>query len=84
LGGEEFLIILVDTPLEKGHQVAERLRSLVENRTFTYKDKKIPVTISLGVAQYTQEKDLGDFLKKVDDALYQAKNNGRNKSAIAP
>lgn len=71
-GGEEFLILLPDTSLEKSYEAAERLRKVVESKT--------EVTISLGVASYSKktvkEKDLID---KADAALYKAKQNGRNR-----
>ncbi|GAX87423.1 conserved hypothetical protein [Lebetimonas natsushimae] len=77
-GGEEFMILCPNTKLEKGIKIAERLRKAIENHDFGI-DKK--VTISVGVAEYNNEKmEMKDLLKAVDEKLYQAKKSGRNKT----
>jgi len=75
-GGEEFLIILPETTLDEGFQVAERIRSKVEHGHYGKEDLRI--TISGGVAEYNGESDVA-LLKKADDLLYLAKENGRNR-----
>ena len=71
-GGEEFLILLPDADLEHGCEVAERIRRTITNAT--------KVTISLGVASYqTGIKDKDDLINRADQALYVAKNAGRNQ-----
>lgn len=83
-GGEEFLILLPDTDTVEVAKIAERLRALVEE------NPEIKVTISLGVCVWypmIMQSSSGDdlklqLLKKVDDALYQAKNNGRNQVCV--
>ncbi|MBU0665601.1 MAG: diguanylate cyclase [Proteobacteria bacterium] len=71
-GGEEFLILLPGEPLSSALVIAERLRSAVERQT--------PVTISLGAASYVQGMEqIEEFVVKTDDALYRAKQNGRNR-----
>jgi diguanylate cyclase (GGDEF)-like protein len=82
-GGEEFIVILPDTDENGALQVAERIRDSVENLKITH-EKSLPigvVTISLGVATGTDEKMPGqeELIKRADDALYLAKNNGRNR-----
>lgn len=83
-GGEEFLIILPMANLNKAGFVAERLRDLVEQQTFYYKERNIPVTISLGVsslsALVTQDKN--DLINTADRAMYHSKNMGRNQVSI--
>ncbi|MEJ9212051.1 GGDEF domain-containing protein [Bacillus smithii] len=81
-GGEEFLIVLQDCSLEQGIKLAERIRKTVEETDFVYKDKQIYVTISVGVSKYSKEKDLKEFTEKADQALYQAKETGRNKVVV--
>ena len=77
-GGEEFLLLLPETPLEGAMQVAEKLRQGIA-------DMQVPgvgqVTISMGVAQSTQAHrlDMPDLLKAADEALYEAKASGRNR-----
>ncbi|MED2975048.1 diguanylate cyclase [Fictibacillus sp. B-59209] len=78
-GGEEFSVILPDCTLPKAVEVAERVRKAVELHPFTLSTgEAICVTVSLGVAHYPtiREKPL---LKKADEALYLAKQNGRNQ-----
>lgn len=75
-GGEEFLILLPDTTIEKAHEAAERMRKVVE--------KKTDVTISAGVASYSKETVNEEYLtNKADSALYLAKRNGRNRVEIS-
>ena len=75
-GGEEFLIVCPETDLAAAMIVAENLRSLIEETEFPMVGHK---TASFGVAQLKAEELEKDLLKRVDDALYQAKSSGRNK-----
>jgi len=77
MGGEEFLLLLPDAPLTQAIQLAERLRMQVENQQFEGAGK---VTISLGVTHFYPDKtNIDSALKMADKALYQAKNDGRNR-----
>ena len=79
-GGEEFVVFLPNTSVVTAECVAERIRSVIESTVFP---NNLRVTVSAGVA--TQEDPLGgiDFLlKNADDALYQAKGEGRNKVIV--
>lgn len=83
-GGEEFTLLLVDTNLENAKLVAERLRLAVENYPFQYQDQRVHVTISLGIAEITN--NIGDYkawIKTADLGLYIAKDSGRNKIGIS-
>ncbi len=73
-GGEEFVAILFDCPREQASQVAERIRRSVEKSV----NGVCKITISLGVAIYPGG-DCFETIKKADQALYVAKNNGRNQ-----
>ena len=77
-GGDEFAIILPDTELSYGRMLADHLRIFVEHNPVVIGDLKIPVTISLGVVVFANEKLPGDLIQKADALLYQAKNDGRN------
>ncbi|WP_155825428.1 diguanylate cyclase [Hippea alviniae] len=77
-GGEEFSILLPNTDLEKAYMVAEKLRKRVENENF---DKVGKITISLGVAQYSENETADNFIKRTDSALYSSKENGRNRTS---
>jgi diguanylate cyclase (GGDEF)-like protein len=85
-GGEEFLVLLPETDLEKGRTVAEDLRVQMEEYPFRGRESQPfgKVTISLGVAAFPQDGPDADTLIKVaDDALYRAKNRGRNRVVCA-
>ncbi len=80
-GGEEFLVILAETDLESGRQIAERIR-LNQKEYSNSEIPKIP-TVSIGLTAFGNEKDsMKKVLKRVDDALYLAKNNGRNRIEV--
>ena len=84
-GGEEFLVVLPEQPIEAAVTVADRLRRSVENLGITHesKDPTGPVTISAGVAalRVGEQKSTDDLLKEADAALYHAKDAGRNRVA---
>ncbi|MFK5976024.1 MAG: diguanylate cyclase [Sulfurovum sp.] len=75
-GGEEFAMILADTSLEECRKVAENIRIMVEQNIFV---QNIKITCSFGVAQLDTVDTEGTLLKRADDALYRAKENGRNR-----
>ncbi|MCW9025959.1 MAG: diguanylate cyclase, partial [Thiovulaceae bacterium] len=77
IGGEEFIILLPYTKKKDAEKIAEKLRVNVEE----YK-KVVPITISFGVSQYIENEDVNSILKRVDDALYEAKNSGRNRVSV--
>ena len=85
IGGEEFAIILVQTPLSGGHEVAERLRAAIEATEIILENgHTVPLTISIGAAEpvYPHE-TLLTLLQRADQSLYQAKRSGRNKVCLA-
>jgi diguanylate cyclase (GGDEF)-like protein len=77
-GGEEFMILLPNTTLDSAIKMAESLRQRVEIHPF---DEGMKVTCSIGVAQYMPDDKEDTLLKRVDEQLYKAKNNGRNQVA---
>ncbi len=79
-GGEEFLILLVDATPETIREVAKRIWDIVRNTPFKFDDKKIHVTISLGLATVSKEAaSVKDIIEKADKALYKAKESGRDQ-----
>jgi two-component system, cell cycle response regulator len=78
-GGEEFVLILQATPIKTAMEVAERIRSTIEAHSFVYENKKIPVTISIGVSAKVPNDSWESLYDRADKALYQSKQNGRNK-----
>jgi len=83
-GGEEFTMILPDTPVANVEFVAERIRRLVEKCTVVYDEISIKFTISIGIAGFKQSyKDSTQWLDLADKALYQAKALGKNRVILA-
>jgi two-component system cell cycle response regulator len=79
-GGEEFVVLLPKTNLKQGFEIAERVRKLVENHQFMYDGKRLPVTASIGVADYRAGVNNGtDLFKRADSAVYKSKEGGRNQ-----
>lgn len=79
LGGEEFVIILPRTDLMAAEAVAERMRLSLATRVVEANDISIRVTASFGVAQWQANEDFDDLLARSDEALYNAKREGRNR-----
>ncbi len=78
-GGEEFAILLPQTTLHNASTVAEKLRKTIESSVYKHKTQHIKYTISLGVSEFLSSDDSFEaVIKRADDALYQAKNEGRN------
>ncbi len=78
-GGEEFVVLLVNTDIEKSIKVAERIRSGIENFNFSDIAPGLNVTVSIGVANYKQYKSIQETLMTADNRMYKAKEQGRNK-----
>lgn len=82
-GGEEFVILLPNTNLYQGNEIADRLRVQVEDTTINTDAGEIKITISLGLAQMdSSTPTLAALIDRADTALYQAKNTGRNRVEI--
>ncbi|MEW6739745.1 MAG: GGDEF domain-containing protein [Nitrospirota bacterium] len=81
-GGEEFLVILPNTSFEDTRVVAERIWRTIRERPFVIADLSINVTASMGIACFDgADNDLNHVLKRADDGLYKAKNEGRDMIA---
>lgn len=80
-GGEEFILLLPETEINQAVFVADRLREFFASTPIQTKEHEITLTISIGISQYEGEESLDHFINKADQALYRAKNNGRNRTA---
>jgi two-component system, cell cycle response regulator len=83
-GGEEFVLILSGAPQKNAMEVAERVRTTIESSVFEFEGKRIPVTVSLGVATRGDETAWEVLFDRADKALYQSKQNGRNRVTLSP
>jgi len=82
-GGEEFAIILNDSSVEDAKIVAERIRQLAQRLVVEHEGESISFTVSLGLAQFSPDfKGAMAWLECADQALYEAKENGRNQYRI--
>jgi two-component system, cell cycle response regulator len=83
-GGEEFAILLPHTNIEEASIMSERFREKVAANDFLHGSSSMRITISIGIAQYQRggDKSGNSFVEQADRALYQAKEEGRNRSVI--
>jgi diguanylate cyclase (GGDEF)-like protein len=78
-GGEEFLLMLPETDESGAMLVAEKVRAAIESSTLEYSSQALSVTMSFGICQFTEEMSVDGCLNYADEALYDAKENGRNR-----
>ncbi|MDD3816089.1 MAG: diguanylate cyclase [Desulfocapsaceae bacterium] len=78
-GGEEFMVLMPQSDIESARNTAEKLRLAIAGHHF---DKVNKLTTSFGVIAFEPQDDLNSLLKRVDDALYQAKKQGRNRVEV--
>ncbi|MBX3040604.1 MAG: GGDEF domain-containing protein [Bdellovibrionaceae bacterium] len=84
-GGEEFVLILSATPVKTATEIGERVRTTIQNTEFNFEGRKIPVTVSVGLAvRQPNETEWEQIFDRADKALYQSKQNGRNRLTVAP
>jgi two-component system cell cycle response regulator len=83
-GGEEFLLIAPDTPLEGALNLAERIRLAVQDKPLLAGEVSLRLTVSIGVAEKSaRHANIDQLIKAADEALYHAKQNGRNRTEKA-
>ncbi|PYI51596.1 diguanylate cyclase [Paenibacillus flagellatus] len=83
-GGEEFVVLATNCELERGCELAERIRTWFISSPYRDEEREIAITVSIGVAQSRPERTYGtnrleDMIERADKALYRAKNRGRNR-----
>jgi diguanylate cyclase (GGDEF)-like protein len=83
-GGEEFAVSCRDSDHVAAGIVAERIRAMVEQTSFAYEGRAIPITVSLGIAGYPTiaANDPVELIAAADEALYEAKRSGRNRVVV--
>ena len=82
-GGEEFVIVMPNQDGTSAHEAMDRLRAKVEKYHFHHNETTVPVTISCGTAAFRAADDADSIFERADQALYDAKHNGRNQSRLA-
>jgi diguanylate cyclase len=78
-GGEEFVILMPETSSADAMVVAEKLRAKIEGSPFNFKKERVPITMSFGVSEFHALESPDAVFDRADKALYQAKNEGRNR-----
>ncbi len=78
-GGEEFIVVAPETDEEMARELAERLREIFAAEAIEAEGHRIPITVSIGFSLMRQGDDLSQVVRRADEALYQAKRNGRNR-----
>ncbi|MGI2175138.1 diguanylate cyclase [Shewanella inventionis] len=81
-GGEEFVLLLPGITDEHISLMLNRVREKIKNIPFKFKNQRITVTLSIGAAQVMENETLEEAFERADAALYQAKNNGRDRVVI--
>ncbi|MDP8267708.1 MAG: diguanylate cyclase [Candidatus Tenebribacter davisii] len=77
-GGEEFLLLLPETDIQGGKQIAEKLRLRIKNEVIEHKDHTINVTITIGISVYDRIHDVNESIKEADKAMYFGKIRNKN------
>ena len=81
-GGEEFVVMLPDTPLDEAQQVLTRMQRAMTEALFLHDSQPVFVTFSAGVTTHRDGERLEDALERADEALYEAKRTGKNRTCI--
>ena len=82
-GGEEFVVLLPDTPADEGQQILTRLQRSLSGGLFLHEEKQVLVTFSAGVTAYREGEAIETALERADQALYEAKRTGKNRTCLA-
>ncbi|WP_250655656.1 GGDEF domain-containing protein [Alkalimarinus coralli] len=82
-GGEEFVIIMPETSLKDAIPVMEKTRDMISRLPFHFRDERVQITMSFGVAPFQDKETPEEVFELADKALYKAKENGRNRVEVA-
>jgi len=82
-GGEEFIILLPDTPLADASAALTRLQRELTKKFFLHANEKVLITFSAGVTRLSANDNQASVIKRADEAMYQAKQTGKNRVVAA-
>jgi diguanylate cyclase len=82
-GGEEFVVVLPGTPVDEAQQVLTRLQRSLSGSLFMHEEQQVFVTFSAGVTAYRAGERIEEALERADEALYEAKRSGKNRTCVA-
>ena len=81
-GGEEFVLLITDIDPQEAYKLVERIRENMENNITYFEGAEIKITCSIGLAKFVDNDNLDTSIRKSDEALYTAKNSGRNQVQV--
>lgn len=81
-GGEEFIVTLPNTKLDNAKTIAEKINKYIYDNHYVNETYNLQLSVSVGIAQIKKETNLTDLIHKADEALYKAKNSGRNRVVV--
>jgi diguanylate cyclase len=81
-GGEEFVVLLPETAVDEGQQILTRLQRSLTGGLFMHESKQVFVTFSAGITAYRAGERLEEALERADQALYEAKRTGKNRTCL--
>lgn len=82
-GGEEFVFVFEHTKPEDAKKVVEQIRTAIESCPFYYREQRVPVTVSFGITEFRKGDNIEQAFVRADQAMYQAKKEGRNRSVYS-
>ena len=82
IGGEEFVILMPSTTKEEAQQAAEKVRVAVEQGPFHFQEKRVPITVSIGIGEIAAGDSAELLFERADRHLYEAKSRGRNRVVV--
>ncbi len=82
MGGEEFVLVMPDTSIDTALKLNNKLRKALQLYRFQYNGGIVPVTASVGIAEFKDELETEEVLRRADKALYTSKNSGRNQCSV--
>ena len=77
-GGEEFILLLPETPMHGGHKISEEIRKKIAKTAFSFNNHQLSTTLTFGVSEFNGSKDIIPSIKEADEALYAGKQKGKN------
>ncbi|MEH6648743.1 MAG: diguanylate cyclase [Motiliproteus sp.] len=84
-GGEEFVMLMPETGIEQAQKAVEGVREAISKSPFNFNGEPVQITMSFGLTEFrTEDASYEDVFQRADDALFKAKQQGRNRSVIAP
>lgn len=82
MGGEEFMLVLTETSADDALIVTDKLRGVIQQANFHFRDTAVPVTVSCGITDYSEGDSVEELYSRADEALYEAKEGGRNRCVL--